>query len=584
MAKRKRSKRNRSQNAPPKAPPKAPDKAPPYTLRELMRDHGQDENLPVPTVPPIRIFQDEFGNPLDIDARETLAALEGEERAELEEMLGLGNEPGDETRDIWPEPGDLAIPPGASAELAMATAGVYLLQAEAICTDGEQAAREQDRTGTLAHLGCLAVNMDDTNDLLDNLERFGNNGDQNWRAVTVQRLLERFTQLEERVETLHQEYLEMLEPLVRENPKILRNPEVLQSLEMPDMAGAQHVVRIKSAEAAMRHCREQIATASTPAEQAAYCRLFFDLYHNAAHHELELRMDTPDRTIPATLGPDAGDTMGRIREMHQEELHSFNRELPTTLGPAFENASPAIIKQAREMPVEPIGFSVGILTDPETIHRPGTGNVRFFYSHVAYWHEGRRHVHGVTDPHPVNFPRELVVRQMQAAQEVEHPDPLLNENRNLGTWEKALFATHGAHSVSPEAMRGFVRTARQFMTSKHALYEMIGAAVDFHPGLTDALAKMGGMSLPIISRKKAQHVIRAARQTGLDEFQLARIAEAMEWHDPEELGINEPEHTGLTMRSVLRAAAQAGFDEEAVEEMRTWLEMQDASGDGGSDG
>ena len=276
--------------------------------------------------------------------------------------------------------------------------------------------------------------------------------------------------------------------------------------------------------------------------------------------------------------------MDRVREMHQEELHSFNRELPTTLGPAFENASPTIIKQAREMPVEPIGFSVGILTDPKTIHRPGTGNVRFFYSHVAYWHEGRRHVHGVTDPHPVNFPRELAVRQMEAAQEVEHPDPLLNENRNLGTWEKALFASYGAHSVTPEAMLEFVRKAGQLMTSKHALYELIGSAVDFHPGLTDALAKMGGMSLPIINRKKAQHVIRAARQTGLDEFQLARIAEAMEWNDPEDLGINEPEHTGLTMRSVLRAAAQAGFDEEAVEEMRTWLEMQDASGDGGADG
>ena len=555
MAKRKRSKRNRNQNAPPKTPP--------YTLQELMRDHGQDETLPSPTVPPIRVFEDEFGNPVGIDARETLASLDEEERAELEDMLGLG----ETLQDGWPEPGDLGLPPGASAELAMATAGIYLLQAETICTDGEQAAARQDRTRTLAHLGCLAVNMDDTNNLLDNLDGFGNNGDQNWRALAIQQLLERFTQLEGRVETLHEEYLKMLELLVRENPEIR---------EIPDMAGTQHAVRITSAATAMSHCREQIATASTPAAQAAYCRLFFDLYHNAAHHELTLRENNPDGTLPATLDAGARDTVGntmdRVREMHQGELHSFNNELPTTLGPAFKDASPTIIQQAQEILVEPIGFSVGVLTDPETIWRPGTGNVKFFYSHVAYWYEGHRHVHGVTDPHPMNFPRELAIRQTEAARETEHPDPELQQNGDIGAWEKALFASYGAHSVSQEAMQEFVRKAGRLMMSKHALYELIGTAVDFHPGLTDALAKMGSMKLPIISRKKAQNVIRVARQNGLDEFQLARIAEAMEWHNPEALGINEPEYSSRTMRSILQAAEQAGFDEEAVEEMRAWLE------------
>ena len=165
MSKRKRSSRNRNQKAP------APAPAPPYTLKELMREHGQDENLPAPTKPPIRIIEDEYGNILDVDARETLASLTGEERAELEEALDARPFP----QDNWPEPGDLGIPPGASAELAAATADIYILEAETICAYGENAVREQNRNGALAYLGCLAVNMDDTNDLLDNLDAFGNN-------------------------------------------------------------------------------------------------------------------------------------------------------------------------------------------------------------------------------------------------------------------------------------------------------------------------------------------------------------------------------------------------------------------------
>ena len=360
----------------------------------------------------------------------------------------------------------------------------------------------------------------------------------------------------------------MLETAVR------ANPEILNGEEQAGASGIQHAARITSVAAAMNHCLEEMTPESGTAEQAAYCRLLFDLYHNASRQELKWRESIPDGLLPETGEGSVPDAMQKIREMHQERLHTFNRGLPTTLGRAFDKASPEIIKQAQGILVEPIGFRVGVLSGPESEWIHGIGSTRYFYSHVAYWHQGRRRVHGVNDPHPADFPRELVMQQTKATMRIEHPDPELQQTIRRAAQEKHIFAAHGGHAVSPEAMQQFIRTAEPLMPSRSALQDLIDMSVEFHPGLTGALAGMGGMNLPVISRRRAQQVIRAARQAGLDDFQLMRIAEAMDWCDPQALGIEEPEYTSTTIERVLQAAAQAGFDEGATQEMRDWFEIE----------
>lgn len=468
----------------------------------------------------------------------------------------------------WVSPAHLNPPPHASEELAYATADVFLNQANLFMQMLSEIPQDKDTPATTymeAFLGCAIVNLEDTHEIVTQLLL---DEEQDKLPETFQRLTGSLNQLMEQHEAACAAYANQLETEAAE--------QQAAGLPMPGMTRQlQYEARLRAEAEAMRHCAWKSANAPSKADSEAYTGLLFRLYHSALerHQPPVEPSDEPADWLPDHT-PTAQQSFSQISEIHQEQLTRLNQAIPTELGPAFSGLPPAITEKARAIQVEPNSFAYGVISDNKVTRQPGHDRpIQLHCTYVAYYHEGVRHVQGLADPFPPGYPRELAQHRMcEVARNIDHPDPNLEIPAVQAAVGRAHLAAVGAHSTSTEALGEFVKAARRNRMSTGAITQILEATAQENPLATESLIRMAGLQYPPVNEKQARAVIATAKNHGMDQHQLASLAQAMKW--PEQaLNINTPNLTEPQVQAMLKAASNLGLDPEALQELEDSIQL-----------
>lgn len=525
----------------------------PYTLQQLMHEHGEEPLDPTPKEEPaIKVFHDHRGNVVHVDASEVLEGLESGQREELSAQLELAGFPHDEETS-WPEPGDMCLTPAATPEDAAALADALLHEAGIIAGWAREDQVINEAKALVTHLGCLSVNYDDLNQLLTEM---GSISGSSQPSKGVEDLLRRFKQLESEFEEMSGICQEVLATAAE------REPENRSRLLEPD-GRTPHLIRIRAKALTIRHCVERRKSANTVAERAAYSHWVFDLYHNAHRHwhELESNDEKPEPRLKAATA-----AMDQCLELWETERKHFNDSLDTKLGHTFDKASPQVVREAQALQVETLDFECGVITGPKVRgSAPPHNLLQYYHSYLAFQHRGTRYIQGIGEPYPQGYPAELAQRHMQRVlEELDHPDPILQAQAENTAVLTHQLAEYGLHSVTPQGMRQLIARAQEARMSMGAIYDLIESATGYDGELAEMLVRTGGTTRRPASRKQAKAVLQAARQAGLDEHQLADIAGAMRQYDLPKAGIWLPKVSHRNAQRVIQAATEAEFPQRAL--------------------
>ena len=465
-------------------------------------------------------------------------------------------------------PAHLHPPPHASKELAMATADIYLNQANLFMQMLSEIPPEEETPATTyieAFLGCAIVNLEDTHEIVSQLLI---DQEQEKHSETIERLNQSLKQRMEQHEAACAEYAKLLSA-EGTDPQTTSLPRPAMTRQL------QYEARLRAEAEAMRHCAWKSANATCKADTEAYTSLLFRLYHSALdRHQPPVEPSEEPANWTPTQTPKAQQSFKQISEIYQDQLSRLNDNTPTELGPAFSTLPPAITDKARAIQVEPNRFIHGVISDTKLTRQTGYDQpVRLHCSYVAYYHEGVRHVHGLADPFPPRYPRELAMHQMcEVARNIEHTDPNLEIPAVQAAVGKAHLAAVGAQSASTETLREFVSAARRNKMSTGAITQILEATAQENPLATESLMRMAGLQYPPVNEKQARAVIATAKNHGMDQHQLASLAQAMKW--PEKtLNINTPELTVPQVQAMLKNASKLGLDPEALEELETSIQF-----------
>ena len=412
----------------------------------------------------------------------------------------------------WTQPGDLELPPDASPELVAATADVYLVQIEIFEQMFAQAMDHPDGPQPdtlLGYLGCVKVNMDDVQETLAEI--------QDLSEPPLDGIARQF---EGAIRNFSAGYASYAALTTEDSDE----PDEPEDFPSPEVQRTQLEARLRVNAEGMRHCAWKSANPESPAQKEAYQRLLFQLYHWN-------RILTPEEQDPRepSLNAAMRQALDQCEEIRNQQLEKFRRETPTVLGPAFDRATEGVRNMAEEIPVEPVGFAFGVLVDPEIRPHPDfPDGIRMHHSYVAYHHEGKRHVHGLGDPYPPGYPRELAYVQMKRiAEEIQHPDPKLQNKAMYTAFLASNMAMAGAHCVTQQGMQDLVAQSRLLQMTDGAITQAVAEALDHNELILGDLMEQGGIPEPFIAKEQAQAVVDAGRKAGLDAHQLTAICEAM---------------------------------------------------------
>ena len=86
----------------------------------------------------------------------------------------------------------------------------------------------------------------------------------------------------------------------------------------PATVREENEARRANLQKAMRHCRERARNSDGPAEQDAYRRLVFDLYHNAEFHAERWNPEPARQAEPQHTAPTVPDALAQCREMYEQ--------------------------------------------------------------------------------------------------------------------------------------------------------------------------------------------------------------------------------------------------------------------------
>ena len=456
----------------------------------------------------------------------------------------------------WTQPGDLELPPDASQELVAATADVYLVQIGIFEQMFAQAMDHPDGPQPdtlLGYLGCVKVNMDDVQEILAEIQDIS--------EPPLDGIVRQFEGAMRNFSAGYSSYTAVTTEDSRETDET-------EDFPSPETQRTQLETRLRANAEGMRHCAWKSANPESPAQKEAYQRLLFQLYHWS-------RLLTPEEQDPRepSLNATMRQALDQCEEIRNQQLEKFRRETPPVLGPAFDRATEGVRNMAEEIPVEPVGFAFGVLVDPEIRPHPDfPDGIRMHHSYVAYHHEGKRNVHGLGDPYPPGYPRELAYVQMKRiAEEIQHPDPKLQNKAMYTAFIASNMALAGAHCVTQQGMQDLVAQSRLLQMTDGAITQAVAEALDHNELILGELMEQGGIPEPFIAKEKAQAVVDAGRKAGLDAHQLTAICKAMLW-DEEELKVHRPVPKTKNARKLLKAAGKAGFDPEAVDQMAHFLQ------------
>ena len=298
--------------------------------------------------------------------------------------------------------------------------------------------------------------------------------------------------------------------------------------------------------------------------------MVFELAHNAEYHWHGTDQDADQEN-------QVSDAMAHCRRLHQEERESFNADLPVRLGEAFEGLSPEMLEKARAVPVETLEFETGVITDSERRTVPGHPHpIDLHCSHVAFFHQGNKHVKGVGDPYPKDYPAELAHRHAtEVLTSLDHPDPALLQGVQNTARHLQTLAENSLHCLTQTGLREFMEAARSAGLPNGGIQAMLNVATTYDRSLTNQLMLTGGIAKPTASTQQVKQVLQAARRAGLDDYKLREIAEALDHDDTAALNIPTRTVSPKKVRSIANAARRAGFSQEAIKSIENFLDGED---------
>ena len=577
MSKKRRVQKNdpnaTGKNTQPQAPAESPRQAP-YTIDRMLLDYeGARTGEATRTV--LKIGTDQNGNPTAVDQAGTEIDIEAtlnsmfetgdldnyeQLRESVEIEMALNNIP--DLMD-WPNPGNLAPNPDSETTTVLAYVDTLTSQAEFMVALANEAEAMDDTNHTIALINCVSSKIDWATTIFDDYqqtstEESGTEEDEPEPNDPEHSLQDRLENANEQAEQAFGYAIQSMEA----DPQAAPDDETIGHLI--------RAYRIRANTEAMRRCQHLRRTETGEDVKLAYQSILFDLYHNTEEQQAD-GWDPEEiyQAAPAEQALEQG------REIREQELEEFNRNLPVELDSCFDGFPDPILEQLKATPVEPIGFNTGITLVPESLDPQGPPT---YLSHVAFYHEGRKYVNGITAAYPLGYPKELAAKHLTGHLQLEHPNPVLGRQTKREILVAIKAATQGLHSVTNDRLQTFAQKARESKLSNAQLHDLYGYVTEYDEELYETMSKISDVQTPLVSRKKARQVIDFARKTGIGAFHLKEIALAMDWHEVEKLGLHAHKITVANAIKIQNAARAAGFDESAVEQIEDWCLMQSDDG------
>ena len=577
MSKKRRVQKNdpnaTGKNTQPQAPAESPRQAP-YTIDRMLLDYeGARTGEATRTV--LKIGTDQNGNPTAVDQAGTEIDIEAtlnsmfetgdldnyeQLRESVEIEMALNSLP---DLTAWPDPGNLAPNPDSETTTVLAYVDTLTSQAEFMVALANEAEAMDDTNHTIALINCVSSKIDWATTIFDDYqqtstEESGAEEDEPEPNDPERSLQDRLENVNEQAEQAFGYAIQSMEA----DPQAAPDDETIGHLI--------RAYRIRANTEAMRHCQHLRRTESGEDVKLAYQSILFDLYHNTEEQQAD-GWDPEEiyQAAPAEQALEQG------REIREQELEEFNRNLPVELDSCFDGFPDPILEQLKATPVEPIGFNTGITLVPESLDPQGPPT---YLSHVAFYHEGRKYVNGITAAYPLGYPKELAAKHLTGHLQLEHPNPVLGRQTKREILVAIKAATQGLHSVTNDRLQTFAQKARESKLSNAQLHDLYGYVTEYDEELYETMSKISDVQTPLVSRKKARQVIDFARKTGIGAFHLKEIALAMDWHEVEKLGLHAHKITVANAIKIQNAARAAGFDESAVEQIEDWCLMQSDDG------
>ena len=293
----------------------------------------------------------------------------------------------------------------------------------------------------------------------------------------------------------------------------------------------------------------------------------------------------------------------QISQLCAAALQDYNDAIPLVTSPAMR-WFPILSKSLAEMPISTLGLLPGlhcnetttqhmlpqILGDvlippvpPAPQHDTGPQDEGFI-AYVAFIYDGAKYIQAIQDPYPKGFPANLVVEHMEASihhimECMDSPDeqhPALTSCGFLETMEARLTsALLGLHDVTADDLMTLINVANKLRLPHGARVAMIDAVSNWDMDLVALILKDTPYAYPkMASRKQAGKIVHAARQAGLDHYQLVQLAEML-GHEPRKLGVKTPRLSARTFDALRETAQQVGLPPEAINSMLDALEDSD---------
>ena len=310
-------------------------------------------------------------------------------------------------------------------------------------------------------------------------------------------------------------------------------------------------------------------------------------WHAPQHPEPEQTWQAPDgfTFFKAKLQRDAQDAPAELAELMQQARVQYLDPLPTIVSSTLLPA-PDLAAHLREHPIG-VGEATllfikapdGDVRPPDADHEPAIPFTDVKHC-SAFLHDNARYVMVIGDPYPPGFPAARVFMHMKTAQEQleDHADEM-PPDLCLRYGEAIVATVHAAHlnlhCIKPQTIRRLLEQARQAGLPQGALRLLLEGLTAWNDTLADRLVAVDAKHQPswrqLCSRRIARRIIDNARDSGLDEYALAELAESLGF-TPTQLGAQPQPLSQNQLQELENAAYAAGLDEAAWERIANELD------------
>ena len=449
----------------------------------------------------------------------------------------------------WPAPGSLTPGDDTNPERYAAYARANIVFIDTTTQSLRQCIASADTIATTAHVAILIAQIRKTNHIAQHLPC-------NTPTEIARTLYEQTNQsTETAVSVLEQ--ARQKHTLVDEVYNYIVEP-LTQTGYLPDAnhpneecaSGVATAIRAHAiaAQAAAQVLGQAFNDDEDPAARLGYQHVIFDLYHSIGS-EPELTKLPKNHEVQRALHE-----LSTTFHLHRTR---FNANLTTTFSPSIQGTLRKILTDATDIEVDSVGH-----------HMAAIGNNFSFLPMTIFYYQGAKHCQAIYDHYPKEFPARIAERHYKSVLNAFSRPPL---GPRIDVQTQAIERIHLAqidcHTLDPKNVQAFTRVLHETKLPLGAVYPVFAAATGADMLTTSALIHMADLPFPIVTPEQAQAVIESARAAGIDEVQIAIIANSMACTNHQELGIRTPKLDQLQIDLIQHAAVQAGFPTNLAEMM-----------------